>query len=432
MLKMLKYYFYEDMKYLLNNSIDLYNCSKKIAYIDFINSGAISAITNHYTKPIINDKIKSYFIAKELRHPIIEKISTNTTYIPHDIELGFETNQDGILLYGINSSGKSTLMKSIGINIILAQIGYYTASTYFEYSPYYSLMTRINANDNMFRGLSSFMVELMELMAILKRNNANTLVIGDELMKSTELRSGIVIVCYMLETLTNSNTSFITATHLHQITTLESVKKLNRVKSKHLKITYNENDDMLIYDRQLSDGQGETFYGLQVAKYLMKDTLFNERTNAILNEYDEIDIKKSKYNSEIYLENCNICKSQKNLETHHIIWQMNFDKNDINKNKFYLQKNNKSNLVCLCTNCHDLVHNNKIIIDGWIETSSGINLNYNKINNEEIKIEKYTDELIKYILKLKNKINDPKIARLKVLEKFNKKISTTTILKYWE
>lgn len=432
MLKMLKYHFYEDMKYLLNNAVDLYNCSKKIAYIDFINSGAIVAITNHYTKPIINDKIKSYFIAKELRHPIIEKISTNTSYIPHDIQLGFETNQDGILLYGINSSGKSTLMKSIGINIILAQIGYYTASTYFEYSPYYSLMTRINANDNMFRGLSSFMVELMELMAILKRNNSNTLVIGDELMKSTELRSGIVIICYMLETLTKSNTSFITATHLHQITTLESVKKLNRVKSKHLKITYNENDDMLIYDRQLSDGQGETFYGLQVAKYLMKDTMFNERTLSILNEYDEIDIKKSKYNPEIYLENCNICKSHKNLETHHIIWQMNFDKNNINKNKFYLQKNNKSNLVCLCNKCHDSVHNNKIIINGWIETSSGINLDYYNINNEEIKKEKYTEELINYILKLKNKINEPKIARLKILEKFNKKVSTATILKYWE
>ena len=356
MLKNLKYNFYEDMKYLLNNSNELYNCSKKIAYIDFINSGALCAINNHYCKPIINEKIKSYFIAKELRHPIIEKISTNTSYIPHNIELGFETEQDGILLYGINSSGKSTLMKSIGINIILAQIGYYTASTYFEYSPYHSLMTRINGNDNMFRGLSSFMVELMELMAILKRNNSNTLVIGDELMKSTELRSGIVIVCYMLETLTKSNTSFITATHLHQITTLESVQKLDRVKSKHLKITYNENDDILIYDRQLSEGQGETFYGLQVAKYLMKDNLFNERTTTILNEYDEIDIKKSKYNSEIYLDNCNICKIKKNLEIHHIIWQMNFDKNDININKFYLQKNNKSNLVCLCNKCHDLVH----------------------------------------------------------------------------
>jgi hypothetical protein len=111
---------------------------------------------------------------------------------------------------------------------------------------------------------------------------------------------------------------------------------------------------------------------------------------------------------------------------------MNFDKNNINKNKFYLQKNNKSNLVCLCNKCHDSVHNNKIIINGWIETSSGINLDYYNINNEEIKKEKYTEELINYILKLKNKINEPKIARLKILEKFNKKVSTATILKYWE
>ena len=167
----------------------------------------------------------------------------------------------------------------------------------------------------------------------------------------------------------------------------------------------------------------------------MKDNYFNERTSIILNEYDDIDIKKSKYNSDIYLDNCNICKSNKNLETHHIIWQMNFDKNDINKNKFYLQKNNKSNLVCLCNKCHDLVHNNKIIINGWIDTSDGINLDYKKIDKQEIEkkynIDKYTDELVNYILKLKNKVNDPKIARIKIEEKFNKKVSTATILKFW-
>jgi len=240
----------------------------------------------------------------------------------------------------------------------------------------------------------------------------------------------------MLETLTKSNTSFITATHLHQIATLESVKKLDRVKSKHLKITYNENDDMLIYDRKLSDGQGETFYGLQVAKYLMKDTYFNERTNEILNEYDEIDIKKSKYNSDIYMCECNICKSNKNLETHHIEWQMNFDKNNINKNKIYIYKNNKSNLVSLCNKCHDNVHNNKIIINGWIETSNGINLDYTvvkqEIEHKNKNTNKYTDELINYILKLKQKLNDPKLARIKIQEKFNIKVSTITIKSYWD
>ena len=136
----------------------------------------------------------------------------------------------GILLYGINSSGKSTLMKSIGLNIIMAQIGYYVSASEFIYFPYNTLMTRISGMDNIFKGMSSFMVEMMELIAILKRNDSNTLVLGDEICRGTEEKSANIIVTYMLEVLENCNTSFITATHLHQIAEMKSVKNLNESK----------------------------------------------------------------------------------------------------------------------------------------------------------------------------------------------------------
>jgi len=355
----------------------LHKISNKVAYIDFINSGAICALKNHYTLPVIENREYSFFNAKELRHPIIERISNTTTYIPHNIALGCNETQDGILLYGINSSGKSTLMKSIGLNIILAQIGYYTASTSFTFKPYHSLFTRIKSGDNMFRGLSSFTVEMIELMAILKRNTNNTLVLGDELCSGSEIKSATVIICYMLETLASSNTSFITATHIHDINNLNTVTELNRVKTKHLKITFDEKNDMLIYDRNLLDGQGETFYGLLIAKYLMKDKQFNERTNDILKEYNVINEqnvkldKKSNYNSNVYLDKCTICESTKKLETHHIVWQKEFNEKQINNKLYYLQKNDPSNLVILCMTCHDKVDRNEIKINGWINTSNG-------------------------------------------------------------
>ena len=253
MAKKLKEKFKQDITLFYNEFGNILNFWKsKIAYIDFINSGALSAINNHYTKPNINfDNNYSYFKAKQLRHPIIEKINRNVNYVPHDIELGNLTEQNGILLYGINSAGKSTLMKAIGINIILAQIGYYVAASNFDFYPYKSLFTRINGNDNMFSGLSSFMVEMMELMAILKRNNSNTLTIGDEICRGTEEKSANIIVCYILETLSKSHSSFITATHLHNIANLDSVKKLNNVRVKHLKLTYDSINDILIYDRNL-------------------------------------------------------------------------------------------------------------------------------------------------------------------------------------
>jgi DNA mismatch repair protein MutS len=312
----------------------------------------------------------------------------------------------------------------------LAQIGYYVASTKFEYSPYNSLFTRICGNDNMFKGLSSFMVEMMELMAILKRNNSNTLIIADELCKTTEFRSGTIIVCYMLETLSKSGTSFITATHLHGLTNLESIVKLKNIKTKHLKLTYDQINDMLIYDRQLLDGQGETFYGLQVAKYMMKDKYFNERTSEILKEYDNISPDKcSKYNSNVFLSCCEICKSKDKLETHHIIWQKDFNDNDINENKFYLQKNDSSNLVVLCMECHDKVDRNEIIINGWKNTSKGRLFDYTIVEKSPIKKTKYSDELIKFILSFKN--NNKKMIQIKVKEQFNKKISTKSIQNIW-
>lgn len=434
MAKKLKETFKSDMGVFLTNYGDIINIwSKKLAYIDFINSGAICAKTNHYSKPVITVKKSSFFKAKELRHPIVEKISTDTAYVPHDIELGFETKQTGILLYGINSSGKSTLMKSIGLNVILAQIGYYTASTQFEFSPYSSLFTRICGNDNMFRGLSSFMVEMMELMAILKRNDANTLVVADEIARGTELKSAITIVCYMLETLSRTNTSFITATHLHDVASMESIKKLSNVKSKHLKITYDGVNDLLIYDRHLSDGHGETFYGLQVAKFLMKDKMFNERTNEILMEYENISTDRtSKYNKDVIVSCCEVCKSKEKLETHHIVWQKDFDSDEINKSKFYLQKNDSANLVVLCQECHDKVDRNEIIVNGWINTSNGRKFDYQIVETKKSTKTKYSEELVDFIKSLKKKTkNDEKMARIKIKEKFDKKVSSKSILNIW-
>ena len=425
--KKLKETFKHDIeKISLNFSQTLRNWSLTISFIDFINSGALCSINNHYTCPTINTKQHSYFKSKEMRHPIIEKINNEYIYVPQDIEL----DASGILLFGINSSGKSTLMKSIGLNIILAQIGYYTATSSLEFNPYHSLFTRINGNDNMFKGQSSFMVEMMELMTILKRNNHNTLVLADEIARGTEITSSNVIVCYMIETLAKTNTSFITATHLHEITSIESIKKLTNINIKHLKITYDAKDDKLIYDRVLSDGQGDSFYGLQVAKYLMKDKYFNERTQQLLNEYNQYNIKTSKYNKEVFLTECLICCSKKNLESHHIIWQKEFDEKGYHKEKIYLKKNDPSNLATLCTCCHDKVDRNEINIKGWSETSDGKQLDY--VQNIDIhKQTKYTPELIKYIKSLKNITNDEVKARIYIKENYNVKVSSKTILNYW-
>ena len=101
---------------------------------------------------------KSYINFEEIRHPIIERIQTDVNYVTNDIELG--NDKYGLLLFGTNASGKSSLMKAIGLNVIMAQAGFYVAAKKFTYKPYSSLFTRINNNDNIFKGESSFAVEM--------------------------------------------------------------------------------------------------------------------------------------------------------------------------------------------------------------------------------------------------------------------------------
>lgn len=344
-----------------------------LSMLDFLKAGAKIAVNNHYCIPTI-EKIsdKSYFKAIGLRHPIVELLRVDNEYIPTNIELGTD-KQDGILLFGVNASGKSTVQKAIGIAIIMAQMGFPVASKEFKYYPYKTLFTRIASNDNLFKGLSSFALEMTDLRAIIKRSDMNSIVIADEVCKGTENISSLIIVLTMLEMLAKSQTSFISATHLHDLTQVERLKNIKNIKFYHLHVEYDEKNNTILYDRTLKEGSGDNFYGLNVAKYLIADDKFMKLANEIKKEVfelpDLLSTKQSNYNPDLYMDHCCICnyspkKNEKPLESHHITYQKEF-KDGINENKFHLQKNHKSNLVPLCQSCHDKIDDGTIIINGW-------------------------------------------------------------------
>jgi DNA mismatch repair protein MutS len=410
--------------------------SKAIANIDFLNSGALCATKYKYSQPTIIDNPISFVSVKGMRHPIIERI-IDSPYITHDLDIGIKSH-NGILLYGLNSAGKSSLMKSIGLNIILAQIGYFVSCKEFTFNPYQSLFTRIESTDNIFKGLSSFALELIELKSILKRSGENTLVLADEVCKGTEHNSALVIVMTMIKMLINSKTSFISATHLHELTKLDIIKDLKNLKVYHLDILY-ENDN-IIYNRLLKEGNGTEEYGLDFAKFIISDSKFktisNEIKNIVNNKTNYFNNNTSRYNSKIVMEKCDICDSQNNLETHHIEFQKNCDKHGfiLNPNKNHIHKNHESNLVVLCDKCHDKIHNNLIIIEGYQETAKENVLKYSIINKNKNnnKNKKYDKNIIDYILEKKDlsNITQKKVKSL-IENKFNKKISTSTISKIW-
>ena len=131
----------------------------------------------------------------------------------------------------------------------------------------------------------------------------------------------------------------------------------------------------------------------------------------------------------VYLDECKICHCRDNLESHHIVWQKDFDNNNINKNKFHLQKNDASNLVTLCQSCHDKVDRDEIIINGWLDTSNGRQLDYVIVRGVVEKKTKYSPELVSFIVELRG--SDKKMTQIKIKEKFNKKISTKSIQSIW-
>jgi len=359
-----------------NYSTIIYELSKFIANIDMLQNRVYIANKFNYSRPVINDESdKSYLDVKNIRHPLIEHIQQNELYVSNDISLG-NNDQNGVCLFGTNAVGKTSLIKSIGMNIILAQSGFYTASSSFIYSPYTQLFTRILNNDNMFKGLSTFAVEMCELRTIIKMANKNSLILGDELCSGTENISAISIFIAGLKTLHNNESSFIFATHFHEITNMSHVHNLKKLQMKHLSVYYDTELGSLIYDRKIKDGPGESIYGLEVCKSLMMPDDFLLDAYEIRKDYlkqkDILDSTKSSYNAKkIKKKLCEICKTNNASEIHHLQYQKNANNNNY-INDFH--KNHNANLISICIDCHNNIHDNNIQYVKKQSTSGKLNL----------------------------------------------------------
>ena len=356
------------------NMLDL--IIKYLVRVDIAANSAKNAFDYCYVRPVIDcdttSAKASFMESTNMRHPIIERIQDDFQYVGNNILL----NQNGILLYGINASGKSSFMKAVGLNIIMAQAGMFVSAASFRYYPYQSIFTRISGLDNIYKGMSSFTVEMTELRNILKRCNKFSLVIGDEICCGTESISAISIVASGIDTLIQKGASFIFASHLHELTKLSTIKN-NISKSKlfvkHIRITFDENNN-IIYDRVIQEGQGNNNYGIEVCRTLdmpldfMKNAELNRKEVEGINN-NIINKKSSRYNSKIIIDMCNICNKNKAEETHHIIYQHTADKNGYINNAFH--KNAKHNLVAICKECHNKEHSGKIKIECWVSSSKG-------------------------------------------------------------
>ncbi len=398
-----------------------------IGTIDYYATNAKNAKKFKYFRPIINNAYnKSYIQGNNLRHPIIERLC-NTEYVPNDVILGTDETK-GMLIYGTNMVGKSAYMKSIGLCIIMAQAGMFVPCENMNFYPYKNIFTRIPSGDDLFKGQSTFAVEISELRNILKRADESSLVIGDELASGTESISAVSIVAAGLCQLYDKNSSFVFASHLHDLVELEKIKTLNKLRVCHLSVIYDDTLKKLIFDRKLKDGQGGTLYGLEVCRALdLNDDfimLANQFRNELSGNHKEIlGTNTSRYNKNHYIDICTVCK-KKAEEVHHIKQQAFADQNGFIG---IIHKNNKNNLINVCAECHDLIHDKKINIKGYIQTSDGIELSIEHVKtNRDTLTNLDLDSFIRTKRQEKNSIK--KIQEL-VLEQFNQELSIYKINK---
>ena len=370
-----------------------------IAVLDVAISNAKCATLYRYTKPEILEKCDDpFFEAVGLRHPIIESREENGIYIPNDIYLGkkrddlyadqitleaSETEEvRGVLLYGINSSGKSSLMKSVGIAVIMAQAGFFVPAKHLRFTMFDKLFTRIVSRDNLYKGLSTFAVEMLELKNIFNRANRYSLILGDEICHGTETESALAIVASAVIKLHETGAFFIFATHLHQLTGLDEIKRLKEIVFLHLGVQYNEVIDKLEYNRKLEIGSGSSLYGLEFAKSLHMDAAFIKRAydlrKKMSGDYSELELlkkkKRSKYNKSIFLTKCALCNKPVE-DVHHIKARMFADEEG---NIDHFHQNHRFNLIPLCKEHHKKVHEGKIFISGFVMSEEGLKLHYDE------------------------------------------------------
>jgi DNA mismatch repair ATPase MutS len=350
-----------------STSDHIFICSREIEDIDVAAANAVLAEERGFVRPAIVSGKGAFFRAKGLRHPIVEHLDRMHEYVSNDVRLDDESR--GILLYGINGSGKSVLMKSVGIALCMAQAGMFVAADSLEVGPFARLFTRIWNNDDINRGLSTFKVEASELKQILVNGDAMSMVLGDELCSGTERMSATAIIVAGIQELHDKRCRFLLATHQHDVADVIGDQLAPALAVKHLAVRADEAGD-LVYERKLRDGVGETTYGVTVCRALGMPATFIERASSVLRRMQGVDAeyavsrKTSNYNANVFMGWCERCKAKPAVHTHHRDPQSVAPKHT---------KNAAFNLEPLCAECHEKHHKQRFAVPTVrVQTTSGI------------------------------------------------------------
>ena len=261
-------------------------CSDALAEIDIASSVANLAVEYNYCRPVVDESYS--FDIKCGRHPVVEQFLIKDNAAPFVGNDCYMDEQQGNLwlLTGPNMAGKSTFLRQNAIIAIMAQMGSYVPCQSAHIGIINKIFSRVGASDDLARGRSTFMVEMIETAGILNRADERSFVILDEIGRGTATFDGLSIAWAVVEYLHEINRCrTIFATHYHELTSLKG--RLARLSLHCMKIK--EFNDEVIFLHEVTDGAADRSYGIHVAKLAGLPKSLLKRADQILHNLERQD-----------------------------------------------------------------------------------------------------------------------------------------------
>jgi DNA mismatch repair protein MutS len=268
-----------------------------VARVDVVHSLAAAARLYGYKRPVVDDGVVLDIVGG--RHPVLERLG-GEAFVPNDLVLDPERRQFG-LITGPNMSGKSTFLRQTALIVLLAQIGSFVPADRARVGVVDRIFTRVGASDRLSRGESTFLVEMNETAAILRKMTGRSLVLLDEIGRGTSTFDGLSIAWAVTEYLLQgvvARPRALFATHFHELTQLRNLYP----RLVNLKITIKEWESGIIFLRKIVPGTSEKSFGLHAAKIAGLPAVVLKRAAEILESLelrrallqDGIDIRADK------------------------------------------------------------------------------------------------------------------------------------------
>ena len=254
---------FEQVRSRLANEVPrLQSMAQTVALLDVLAGLAETAALHRYVKPLVDES--GTILIREGRHPVVEQLSSDLTFVPNDTDLDCEGNRL-VILTGPNMAGKSTYLRQVALIVLLAQIGSFVPATEAHIGLVDRIFTRVGASDNLSAGQSTFMVEMIESAHILNSATSRSLILLDEIGRGTSTYDGLSIAWAIAEYIQDrqhvgARTLF--ATHYHEMTQLEGLRE----GIKNYCVAVQERDGDVVFLRKIIPGGADRSYGIHVAK----------------------------------------------------------------------------------------------------------------------------------------------------------------------